>query len=36
MNQKDKKEIGLNMAVLMDSILDENSLPEYVAKNVLL
>jgi hypothetical protein len=25
MNQKDKKEIGLNMAILMDSILDQNS-----------
>lgn len=34
MNQKDKKEIGLNMAVLMDSILG-NSQPEPVANSAI-
>lgn len=35
MNQKDKKEIGLNMAALMDSILDANSEPEFVANSAI-
>lgn len=34
MNQKDKKEIGLNMAVLMDIILG-NSQPEPVANSTI-
>ena len=35
MNQKDKKEIGLKMTVLMDSILDVNSESETVANSAI-
>lgn len=35
MNQKDKKEIGLNMAILMESILDERTEPEIIANRAI-
>ena len=35
MNQKEKKEIGLNMTMLMESILDENSQSEDVANTAI-
>lgn len=35
MNAKDRKEIGLNLTVLMDAILNENSSAEEVANSAI-
>ncbi len=35
MNSKDKSEIGINLAILMDAILNQDSIPEDVANTAI-